>query len=79
MVELCNNDRALWIEHRVRWEATPCGTRRHDAFLEECYRQQWQSGTFDDACVAPCETTPEGRERLESILRRAGCLRDRPS
>ena len=79
MIELCNNDRALWIEHRVRWEATPCGTRRHDAFLEECYRQQWQSGTFDDACVAPCETTPEGRERLESILRRAGCLRDRPS
>jgi len=79
MVELCNNDRALWIEHRVRWEATPCGTRRNDEFLEECYRQQWQSGTFDDACVTPCETTPEGRERLESILRRAGCLRDRPS
>ena len=79
MIELCNNDRALWIEHRVRWEATPCGTRRHDAFLEECYRQQWQSGTFDDACVAPCETTSEGRERLESILRRAGCLPDRPS
>ena len=79
MIELCNNDRALWIEHRARWEATPCGTRRHDAFLEACYRQQWQSGTFDDACVAPCETTPEGRERLESILRRAGCLPDRPS
>src|SRR2546430_6188264 len=35
MIELCNNDRALWIEHRVRWEATPCGTRRQDAFLEE--------------------------------------------
>jgi len=79
MIELCNNDRALWIEHRVLWEATPCGTRRQDAFLEDCYRQQWQSGTFDDACVAPCETTPEGRERLESILRRAGCLPDRPS
>ena len=79
MIELCNNDRALWIEHRARWEATPCGTRRHDASLEACYRQQWQSGTFDDACVAPCETTPEGRERLESILRRAGCLPDRPS
>jgi len=79
MVELCNNDRALWIEHRLRWEATPCGTRRHDEFLEECYQQQWQSGTFADACVTPCEATPEGRERLESILRRAGCLPDRPS
>ncbi len=76
MVELCNNDRALWIEHRARWEATPCGTRRNDAFLEECYRQQWQSGTFDDSCVTPCETAAEGRERLESMLRRAGCLRN---
>jgi hypothetical protein len=76
MVELCNNDRALWIQNRARWEATPCGTRRTDAFLEECYRQQWQSGTFEEACVTPCETTPEGRERLQSILRQAGCLPD---
>ena len=76
MVELCNNDRALWIENRTRWEATPCGTRRTEAFLEECYRQQWQSGTFEDACVTPCETTPEGRDRLQSILRQAGCLPD---
>jgi hypothetical protein len=74
MVELCNNDRALWIEHRARWEATPCGTRRSDAFLEECYDQQWQSGTFDEACVTPCEKTPEGRDRLLSILQQAGCL-----
>jgi hypothetical protein len=74
MVELCNNDRALWIENRARWEATPCGTRRTDAFLEECYRQQWQSGTFEEACVTPCETTPEGRDNLQSILRQAGCL-----
>jgi hypothetical protein len=74
MVELCNNDRALWIENRARWEATPCGTRRTDAFLEKCYRQQWQSGTFEEACVTPCEATPEGRDRLQSILRQAGCL-----
>jgi hypothetical protein len=74
MIELCNNDVQLWIEHRVRWEATPCGTRRQDAFLEECYRHQWQSGNFDDACVTPCETTPEARGRLESMLQRAGCL-----
>ena len=73
MIELCNNDMQLWIEHRVRWEATPCGTRRPDPFLEECYRHQWQSGTFDDACVKPCEATPEARARLQSILRRAGC------
>jgi hypothetical protein len=74
MVELCNNDRALWIEHRTRWEATPCGTRRNDPFLEECYRQQWLSGIFEVSCVTPCETSAEGRERLESMLRRAGCL-----
>jgi hypothetical protein len=74
MVELCNNDRALWIENRARWEATPCGTRRSEAFLAECYRQQWESGTFEDACVTPCEATPEGRENLEGILRQAGCL-----
>ena len=74
MVELCNNDRALWIENRAKWEATPCGTRRTDPFLEACYRQQWRSGTFEEACVTPCETTPEGRDRLQSILRQAGCL-----
>ncbi|HJQ85785.1 MAG TPA: hypothetical protein VKA21_16980, partial [Candidatus Binatia bacterium] len=74
MVELCNNDRALWVEHRARWETTRCGTRRHEAFLESCYRQQWQSGTFRDACLVPCETSSEGRTRLEGILRRAGCL-----
>jgi hypothetical protein len=74
MVELCNRDLALWIDHRVRWEATPCGTRRPEEFLVACYAQQWQSGTFEDACLTPCETTPEGRGRLESILRRGGCL-----
>jgi len=76
MVELCNDDTSLWITHRARWEATPCGTRRSEPFLADCYREQWESGTFQDACVAPCEATAEGRERLEDILRRDGCLRD---
>ncbi len=74
MIELCNNDLALWIEHRVRWEATACGRRRAEPFLTDCYDRQWTSGTFEEACVTPCETTPEGRTMLESILRRAGCL-----
>lgn len=78
MVEICNNDKALWNSHRTTWQATPCGARRQETFLEECYRQQWLSGTFHDACVQPCEATAEGRERLMSILRGAGCLRPRP-
>jgi hypothetical protein len=79
MVELCNNNRILWSSNHVRWEPTPCGARREEEFLKECYRQQWLAGTFDTACVSPCEGTTEGRERLTRILQGAGCLRPDPS
>jgi len=75
MVELCNNDRTLWSQHGSRWESTRCGMRRTEDFLEECYRMHWLSGTYDRACMQPCESTSEGRARLETLLRRAGCLR----
>jgi len=74
IVELCNSDRVLWISHKVNWEATPCGTRRDEPFLQECYREQWLGGTFDSACIRPCESTAEGHERLMRILQDAGCL-----
>jgi hypothetical protein len=75
MVQLCNNDKVLWSSHRAKWETTPCGTRRSEAFLRECYQQQWLSSTFRDACLQPCEKTSEGRDRLMQILRDAGCVR----
>jgi hypothetical protein len=64
----------LWSFNRRKWEATRCGAKREDEFLVECYRQQWVSGTFQDSCLTPCETDPEGRERLRSILKGAGCF-----
>ena len=75
MVELCNNDRTLWNQHGSRWESTRCGVRRSEAFLEECYRMQWLSGTYEQSCIRPCEESPDGRTRLVSMLRRSGCLR----
>ena len=75
MVQLCNNDKVLWSSHRARWEATPCGTRRAGEFLQECYQQQWLGSTFRDACLAPCEGTAGGRDRLLQLLRDAGCVR----
>jgi hypothetical protein len=36
---------------------------------------QWLSGTYERACVKPCEEASDGRLRLEAMLRRAGCLR----
>jgi hypothetical protein len=74
MVELCNNDKVLWTYYRRTWETTPCGTKRKDAFLAECYEQQWMSGTYQESCVTPCETDPEGRGRLLDILESAGCI-----
>lgn len=74
MVELCNNDRALWTEHGSRYENTRCGLRRSEAFLEDCYRMQWLSGTYEQSCVRPCEETADGRTRLLAVLRRSGCL-----
>ena len=74
MVELCNQDRALWDSHRRRWEPTPCGAMRDETFLKDCYRQQWLSGAFHDACVVPCESG-EGRARLLDILHDGGCLK----
>jgi hypothetical protein len=76
MVELCNNDKLLWSYYRGKWEPTPCGTKREDPFLTECYEQQWASGTFRDSCVTPCESDPEGRERLRDMLEGAGCFTD---
>jgi hypothetical protein len=73
MVQLCNNDRALWSRHGSRWESTRCGTRRDEAFLADCYRMQWLSGTYDRACMRPCEDTADGRSRLAAVLRRSGC------
>jgi hypothetical protein len=75
MVELCNNDRTLWSEHGSRFESTRCGLRRTEGFLEDCYRMQWLSGTYEQSCIRPCEETPEGRTRLVAMLRRSGCLR----
>ena len=79
MVEICNKDKVLWDTHSKRWEPTPCGSMRDDAFLQDCYRQQWLSGAFHESCVEPCEQAPEGRDRLLGILQTAGCLRPRPS
>ena len=73
MVHICNRDRALWESHRKPWEQTACGTIRTEAFLKECYQQQWLSGAFHEGCIVPCERTAEGRERLIAILRGAGC------
>jgi hypothetical protein len=75
MVELCNNDRGLWIQNRTNWEGTRCGTRRAEPFLESCYRMHWLDGTYEHACMQPCEGSDEGRDRLLLLLQRAGCLR----
>ncbi len=74
MVELCNNDRTLWSENGSRWESTRCGMRRNEAFLENCYRMQWLSGTYEQSCIRPCEASQDGRTRLAAMLRRSGCL-----
>ena len=74
MVEICNSDKVLWSAHRARWEPTACGTRRDEAFLTECYREQWDTGTFDTSCVQPCEASDAGRTRLMAILQEAGCV-----
>ena len=79
MVEICNQDKVLWDANRKRWEPTPCGSMRDDAFLQDCYRQQWLSGAFHESCVEPCEQAPEGRDRLLGILQTSGCLRPRSS
>jgi hypothetical protein len=52
---------------------------REDAFLQACYRKQWLSGAYHEACLLPCERRPEGRDRLLHILRGSGCLRVRAS
>ena len=75
MVELCNRDKALWDAHGQKWDTTSCGTMRPEGFLQDCYRRQWLSGAFHDACLSPCEGRAEGRERLLRILQEAGCLR----
>jgi hypothetical protein len=74
MVEICNNDRTLWSQNGARWESTRCGTRRSEQFLEDCYRMQWLSGTYEHACLQPCEAASDGRARLSTLLRHAGCL-----
>ena len=51
---------------------------KDEAFLRDCYRQQWLNGAFESACLVPCEGSPEGRNRLLSILQDAGCTRTRP-
>jgi hypothetical protein len=79
MVELCNRDRSLWSAHGAQWRETPCGAKRGEPFLAECYRQQWLSGAYHDSCVVPCESGPEGRDRLLGILQSSGCVRRRPS
>ena len=75
MVQLCNGDKILWHSHRAKWEATPCGARRDERFLQDCYQRQWLSSTFRDACLRPCESSVAGRERLMRLLRDAGCGR----
>jgi hypothetical protein len=79
MVELCNRDKALWDAHGQKWDLTSCGTMRSEGFLQDCYRHQWLSGAFQDACMSPCEGAAGGRERLLRILQEAGCLRPRRS
>jgi len=79
MVEICNKDKSLWNAHGSKWQPTPCGTRRDEDFLADCYRRQWLTGAFHDSCVVPCESTPEGRDRVLGILQTAGCLRLRSS
>jgi hypothetical protein len=74
MVEICNTDKVLWSAHRARWEPTPCGTRRDEPFLTQCYQEQWDTGTFDTSCVQPCEASDAGRSRLMAILQEAGCV-----
>jgi hypothetical protein len=61
MVELCNNDRALWTQNGARWENTRCGDARSEEFLAACYRMQWLSGTYEQSCMQPCETGDDGR------------------
>lgn len=75
VVELCNSDRSLWSQHLVSWQRSGCGSRRSEDFLVDCYRRQRISGTFQDACVRPCEASPEGRQALLSRLQMAGCVR----
>lgn len=79
MIQICNRDKVLWSAHRSAWKSTPCGKRRDEDFLQDCYRQQWLNGAFHDSCVVPCEASTEGREQLINILRGAGCVRLRPS
>jgi hypothetical protein len=74
MVEICNTDKVLWSAHRARWEPTPCGTRRDEQFLAQCYQEQWDTGTFETSCVQPCEASDAGRSRLMAILQEAGCV-----
>jgi len=74
MIEICNSDKVLWSAHRARWEPTPCGTRREEPFLAQCYREQWDTGTFETSCVQPCEASDAGRTRLMAILQEAGCV-----
>jgi hypothetical protein len=74
MVEICNTDKVLWSAHRARWEPTPCGTRRDEPFLAQCYQEQWDTGTFETSCVQPCEASDAGRSRLMAILQDAGCV-----
>jgi hypothetical protein len=76
MVEVCNNDRELWHEHQRTWESTPCGKKRPEEFLQACYLHQWLSGTFQGACVAPCDDGPGGRAKLRHILQQSGCRVD---
>ncbi|HWP66223.1 MAG TPA: hypothetical protein VNO26_09945 [Candidatus Limnocylindria bacterium] len=75
MVELCNNDRDLWARHQALWQSTPCGQRRSEPFLRDCYQRQWLTGTFDEACMAPCEQAADGRARLLHMLQGSGCTR----
>ncbi len=75
MVELCNNDRSLWSQNDARFEASACGVRRREVFLVDCYRRQWLTGTYHDACVRPCERSADGRNSLLHVLQSAGCLR----
>lgn len=74
MIEICNSDKVLWSAHRARWEPTACGTRREETFLTQCYREQWETGTFETSCVQPCEASDAGRTRLMAILQEAGCV-----
>ena len=77
MIEVCNHNRVLWEYYGVRWEATPCGTKRAEPFLNECYREQRLNGTYYTSCVRPCEDMQEDRDRLTKMLQSAGCLQPR--